>query len=248
VDEDDFRTDTNSASMQLLVPLLAAAATGLALFMAVTGRSSKLETFSVITGAACVWLTVRASAWNFPVSLVNVAAYSVVYFQARLFADAGLQVVFFVLTLAGWFQWLYGGTGRTALRVGRASRLELVIVVACVAGSTLLLSYLLNHLGGSATFFDAFTTSLSLGGQWLLNRKRVENWWLWIVADVIYVPLYTYKHLYLTAFLYAVFLAMATAGLIEWVRVWRREQSLLPPPRGFEVVQTAVPASEQVPA
>ena len=239
---------SDDSRRQLLVPLLAAAATALAVFMFATGRSTALETFGVITGATCVWLTVRASAWNFPVSLANVAAFSVVFFRAQLFADAGLQVVFFVLTLVGWYLWLFGGTGRTSLPVTRAARGELAGVGVGIVASTLALWLVLSRYGGSASFFDALTTSLSLGAQWLLNRKRVENWWLWIVADVIYVPLYAYKHLYLTAFLYAVFLGMATAGLIEWVRLWRREQSLMPPPRGFEVVQTAVPASERVPA
>lgn len=224
------------------MPLLAIAATGLALFMYINARSSGLEAFGVVTGAACVWLTVRASAFNFPVSLVNVAVFSVVYFRARLFADAGLQVVFFALTLVGWYQWLYGGSGRTALRVRRASRSELLTVGASVAALTGLLWYSLNHLGGSATTFDAFTTSLSLGAQWLLNRKRVENWWFWIAADVIYVPLYAYKELYLTSFLYAVFLCMATAGLAQWLALSRRE--CRPTDRGFELIPFASRAAE----
>ena len=75
--------------------------------------------------------------------------------------------------------------------------------------------------GGSASFFDALTTSISLCAQWMLNRKYVESWYAWIAADLIYIPLYAYKELYLTAGLYAVFLVMATMGLFHWRGSWR---------------------------
>ena len=79
----------------------------------------------------------------------------------------------------------------------------------------------LRHLGGSASFFDALTTSISLCAQWMLNRKQVESWYAWIAADVVYIPLYAYKELYLTAALYTVFLVMATLGLLRWRATWR---------------------------
>ncbi|HVT79770.1 MAG TPA: nicotinamide riboside transporter PnuC, partial [Phycisphaerae bacterium] len=185
--------------------------------------ASGLEALSFITGAACVWLTVKENAWNFPISLLNVSTFCFVFFQSRLFADASLQVVYFILTLVGWYLWLYGGTHRTALRVARASRHESSLVLLSVAAMTLLFWSTLRYIGGSASFWDALTTAICLGAQWLLNRKRLENWILWIVADCIYVPLYLYKQLYLTSLLYAVFLVMAGIGLAQWRATWRRQ-------------------------
>jgi len=185
------------------------------------GVSKPLEAVSVVTGAVCVWLTVRESVWNFPVSLANVATFSVVYFGARLYADAGLQVVYFVLTLMGWYLWLHGGEQRTALRVSRVGTREAAGVAAAGAALTVVLWLTLRQVGGSASFFDALTTSISLCAQWMLNRKQVESWYAWIAADVVYIPLYAYKELYLTAALYAVFLVMATLGLLRWRATWR---------------------------
>lgn len=198
------------------------------------GGATLLEAVSFVTGALCVWLTVRESTWNFPISLINVATFCVVFYSVHLYADAGLQVVFFILTLVGWYQWLYGGAQRTALIVTRASLLELSLVLISGATSTLLLWQLLRHVGGSASFFDALTTSLSLCAQWLLNRKKIETWFFWIAADLIFIPLYAYKGLYLTAALYAVFLCMCVMGLRHWRHSMKH--SPISRDRGFDVV------------
>lgn len=198
------------------------------------GGTTPLEAISFVTGALCVWLTVRESVWNFPISLLNVATFCVVFFSVRLYADAGLQIVFFVLTLTGWYQWLYGGERRTALTVTHASLAERAVVLASGATMTFLLWQLLRFVGGSASFFDALTTSLSLCAQWLLNRKKIESWYFWIAADLIFIPLYAYKGLYLTSALYCVFLCMCMMGL----RHWRQSMNKLPVERdrGFDVI------------
>ena len=192
----------------------------LGMVMVGMGRASPLEAVSFVTGAVCVWLTVKENIWNFPIGLANTATYSVVFYEARLFGDSALQVVYFGLGLIGWYLWLYGGERRTRLQVTRARDLELVVVGLTVVVSTLVLWKTLRFLGGSASFWDASTTSLSLGAQWLLNRKRLENWHLWILVDIAYVPLYVSRGLNLTALLYAVFLVMAVMGLVRWRAVW----------------------------
>lgn len=197
----------------------------LAVAMAAGGRATWLEAASFVTGAICVWLTVKESIWNFPIGLLNVATFSVVFFQSRLFADAGLQVVYFVLGVIGWRLWLKGGEDRTQLRISRAPAFELLLIAVFIAGATLALWQLLHHAGGSASFWDALTTSLSLASQWLLNRKRLESWAGWILVDAIYVPLYIFKELYLTAILYALFLVMAMMGWRAWQRTLRESKT-----------------------
>ncbi len=192
--------------------------------MVALGRASPLEAVSFATGAVAVWLTVRENIWNFPIGIINTAGYSVVFFQARLYGDASLNVVYCLLGIAGWYLWLFGGERRSELRISRAGSNELGLVTATMALSTLLLWKTLHFVGGSASFWDALTTSLSLGAQWLLNGKRLENWHIWIVADVIYVPLYVSRGLHLTAVLYAVFLVMAVMGLLRWREVHADQQ------------------------
>ena len=198
------------------LPLLTGAVSAIAAVMCVNGQASVLEAVSFVTGAVCVWLTVRESVWNFPIGLVNTATFFVVFVESRLYGDATLQVIYFILGLSGWHQWLFGGQNRTALLVSRAPLPEMRSLGGVVVAGAIVLWQALHALGGAATFWDATTTSLSLGAQWLLNRKRVQNWDLWILADAIYVPLYLARGLTLTAMLYAVFLGMAFAGRRRW--------------------------------
>ncbi len=187
--------------------------------------SSSLEAVSFVTGALCVWMVVRENVWNFPLGLINVATFSVVFFRAGLYADAGLQVVYFIMNAIGWAMWLYGGQNRGPLVIQRSGKQELVVVGCAVVLLTFGLWSLLHQVGGAASFWDSLTTAISLAAQWLLNRKHLENWVAWIIVDAIYVPLYLAKDLYLTALLYAVFLVMAIIGLREWRRRWQ-EQTL----------------------
>ena len=200
----------------LAITTLCAFAGVLAATLALLHRATWLEAASFVTGAVCVWLTVKENIWNFPIGLVNVATFSIVFYQARLFADAGLQVVYFVLGIIGWRSWLRGGEHRSALKISRCTAAESQVLVGLVACATIGLWQLLHRVGGSASFWDALTTALSLASQWLLNRKRLESWIGWIAVDAIYVPLYASKSLYLTAVLYAIFLGMAVIGLRAW--------------------------------
>ncbi len=205
--------------------LLTFAVTALAVWMVFLDKASMLEALSFVTGAVAVWLTVKENIWNFPIGLVNTAAYSVVFFQARLFGDATLQLVYFGLCLSGWYLWLYGGVQKTRLSVTSAGRPELFTVGLTVAVSTLVLWKTLHFVGGSSSFWDALTTSGSLGAQWLLNRKRLQNWHLWILVDIVYVPLYVSRGLHLTAILYAIFLVLAVMGLRRWQGVRAASQT-----------------------
>src|SRR3954464_10170988 len=112
-----------------ILALLSVATGVLALILYLNGAATLLEAIAFVTGAICVWLTVRENVWNFPIGLVNVAAFAVVFFRARLFGDASLQVAYFILTAIGWYLWLYGGERRTALRVSRTPPLELALVL-----------------------------------------------------------------------------------------------------------------------
>ena len=185
------------------------------------------EALGFVTGAACVYLVVQQSIWNFPLGLANNIFFLVLFGQARLFGDAGLQVVYLVLGVHGWYQWLHGGEQRTALTITRASRQVLLVLAALIPLATWGLVLILRQVNGSAPLPDAFTTVLSLAAQYLLNRKMLENWFVWIVADVIYIYLYITRGLHLTAVLYGVFLCLCIAGLVRWRRTLRDEEAAL---------------------
>lgn len=182
------------------------------------------EVLAFITGGVCVWLIVKQNIWNWPIGIANDAFFVVLFLQARLFADMSLQVVYIILGFLGWFWWLHGGREATELTVSRVSRAQSVLLAFVVAASTYGGTIYLQSVRDSAPFLDAFTTALSLTAQYMLTRKYLENWWVWISADVIYIGLYAYKHLYLTSVLYAIFLSMCIAGLMQWTRSMQQDR------------------------
>lgn len=187
--------------------------------------SGLTESLGFVTGAACVYLVVKENVWNFPLGIANNLFFLVLFAGARLYGDAALQILYVALGLQGWYLWLRGGENRTALAVGRAPRRLLLWTAAFVVAGTAAMTFALRALKDSAPLLDAFTTVLSLAAQYLLNRKAVENWLLWMAADVVYVYLYLSRGMVLTAVLYSVFFCLCVAGLRGWRRSLARREA-----------------------
>lgn len=181
------------------------------------------ELLGFVTGAVCVWLVARQHIANWPIGIANNVFFLLLFGAAGLYADAWLQVVYIALALYGWWQWLFGGqrpgavVRRGALGVSRTSVREWAVLAAAgVVGTAALTALLARETDSTVPFWDAVTTVLSLLATYGQCRKRLESWWLWIAADVIYIPLYAYKELWLTASLYSVFMALCVVGLLSW--------------------------------
>jgi len=184
---------------------------------------SILEWVAAIAGAISVYLSARENIWSWPTAIVNVGLYIIVFRRTGLYSDMGLQVVYLALSIYGWYEWLYGGKNRSMLRVSRATAREWLIAAPVALIFWLALARYTATLPGVALpYLDSGLTTLSLVAQWMMTRKILENWMLWIVADIAYVPMYLYKGLPVTAALYALFLALAALGLRSW---WRSYQT-----------------------
>jgi nicotinamide mononucleotide transporter len=171
-----------------------------------------------VTGLITVWLTVRNNVWNWPWGLINSAVFLVEFWTAGLFADSTLQIVYLVLGVYGWWAWLRGKNA-APLPISRLTLRGAVLAgVATVVMTAIFATVLANALGSTVPLWDGLTTALSLVAQVLLTRRIYENWFFWLAADVIYVPLYLSKHLPLTSVLYVVFLGLCVAGLVHWKR------------------------------
>lgn len=205
----------------LLVPAAMLGATALKLWPAGFEPAGYGEVLGFATGGVCVWLVVREHVWNWPVGMLNNVLLFALFYRGSLFADAGLQVVFFALAVLGWWQWSRGGPAGPVLPVRRATHLEWVLVVAAVPLGTLVLWNILVELNGAAPLWDALAAVLSIAAQTLMTRKRLEHWLLWIAVDCISVPLFASRDLKFIAALYAVFLVMCVIGLVRWWREWR---------------------------
>ncbi len=178
-----------------------------------------LEVIAALTGAISVYLSVRQNIWSWPTAIVNVVLYTLVFYDAKLYADMGLQVIYAVLSIYGWYEWLHGGENKTALHVTRTNpRVGLVLSVIALAGAGVLGLMLRGATDAALPFMDSFLSSTSLVAQWMMTKKKLENWLVWIAVDVLYVGMFIFKHLYLTSALYAVFLVLAVRGYIDWRR------------------------------
>ncbi|MHA6759473.1 nicotinamide riboside transporter PnuC [Streptacidiphilus sp. PAMC 29251] len=213
--------DVSHALGELVAPL------NTVLFHVGQDAVSWAELLGFATGAIGVWLTVKVKVWNFPVGIANNLFWLVLFWSARLYADALLQIVYLGLAAVGWWVWLHGGELRTRRAMGRADRRTLLVLLALLVPVTWGLTVVLTQAHDIAPFWDALTTALSLAAQWLLNAKQIENWYFWIAADVVYVPLYFTKALNLTGIVYVLFLSMCLLGL----RAWHRELATAAPAR-----------------
>lgn len=177
---------------------------------------STVELTGTIFGVAGVWLTIKRNILCFPAGIINVALYAYLFLQSKLYADALLQLFYIVLLVYGWFRWSRIDNTPDLKITTTSSSLLFLLLVVCLASTLILGFFFRNYTDASLPYLDSLTTSMSLIAQWMIAKKKIENWLLWIVADIIYVWMYVYKNLYLTSVLYAVFIILAIAGYITW--------------------------------
>ena len=178
--------------------------------------TSPLELISFVLAVITVVLNIRQKHWAWLFSIASSATYAVVFFDARLYGDMGLQFVFIIASIWGWTMWLRGA-GNGPLVVKRLNPGTRAWVLVAWFGGFVVLSTFLDHFTDTdVPHADGFLTAGSLMGQLLLARKKLENWHIWIAVDILYVGLYVYKGLMLTAVLYGVFVLLAIAGLRAW--------------------------------
>jgi nicotinamide mononucleotide transporter len=178
-----------------------------------------LEHVAVACGLANIYLTIRQNIWCWPVGVVMVSLYIYIFFNAKLYSDTGLNVFFLAMQFYGWYHWTRGPVehARSLSAVTRLHRRGWLLTAGGVLAGTAALGGVMHRFTDAALPYpDAFTTMLSVIAQFQLTRKILDNWTLWIVADVVYIGVYSIKSLYWTAGLYVVFLVMCVQGYREW--------------------------------
>lgn len=179
------------------------------------------------TGLVCVFLASRRNVWNFPIGIANNIVFIALFFGHKLYAEVGLQVVFLVLGVMGWLNWVRAqhredSAGEDFVRVAPARHVALAVLVGI--GATALLVWLLGHTDSTTPIPDAAITAFSLVAQFMLNMRWLQSWWVWIAVDVVSVALYAYKGLWITAALYLVFIGLCVSGLLGWTKHHRAMQ------------------------
>lgn len=191
--------------------------------------TSILEFIAVITGIGSVWYARRENILVYPVGIVSVLIYVYICFNTRLYADAGINTFYFLMSVFGWYKWTHTTEGSEVLKISvNTSRQQVLYLLLTLIGFVVIISviWLFNrhdyvYMSSYVPWVDSVTTSIFLTGMLLMALKKVENWIYWIVGDLISIPLYFNKGLVFTSFQYIVFLAIAIMGYIEWKRRWQ---------------------------
>ncbi len=183
---------------------------------------SRIEIAAAILGLINIALLVARSVWNYPFGMAMVSLYAFVFFEAKLYGNAALQIFFFAVQVYGWRQWVKALDRDNRVIVARMSANEMLIAAGLIAiGIFSAGQFLAARPDASYPYWDAAITVISVGAQIQLARRRLENWILWIIVDILAVGLFWTKGLHPTALLYGVFLVFATIGFFSWRRAGR---------------------------
>lgn len=185
-----------------------------------------LEIFANIFNLASVVLTNRNSVQTWWLGIIGGVLYGVMFYEVKLYADVILQIFFILTNLYGWWAWIYGSAEQKELPITRIDFKNLilfgVVAIFLTAGHGFLLYRLTD---ASFPFVDSVILIFSIVAQFLLMRRKLESWYFWILVDLVAIPLYAAKGLYLTSAIYFLFLINAVFGLLNWLKIWRGEQA-----------------------
>jgi len=183
---------------------------------------SWIEIIGFVTGAACVYGVAKQKLWNWPVGILNNIAFIILFLGAGLYGETVLQVIFAAVAVYGWFNWVRGKAAtedRNDLPIRDAVRGEILLCIAATLAGTAAVAMILTHgTDSEVPWPDAFVLTASLAATYGQAKKIFQHWYVWILIDVVSIPLYVNRGLTLTAVLYAGFLALCVYGLIDWKR------------------------------
>lgn len=198
---------------------------------------SYIEFFGTIFTIWCVWLTVKAKVLSWPVGIIGSVLYLLLFYQIQLYSDLFEQVYFLITGFIGWWIWLHPkikteeGKNKE-LRISRNSINDNIFWIVVISAGTALLTYVTSNLHiwlpeyfpekAAYPLADAFTTVMSFTAQWLLAKKKIENWVLWIIVDAIGIWLYWFKGVKFISIEYMLFFVLASKGLLDWIKKYKK--------------------------
>ncbi len=179
------------------------------------------ESIGAIAGVISIYLNTRENPWGWPIGLLSVFCYLYVFWEVFLFGDVLLHLVYLIMGFYGWYQWVFGVSNSNGdnqkLEVKRGSTKKNLILLLIGAISTLIMGFLFSEFTeNTLPYADAFTTAFSLVGTYMLARKYIENWLLWMIVNSACIIIYYIKGLEITTVLYCIYLILAFVGYFNW--------------------------------
>ncbi len=181
------------------------------------------ELIGAVLGVAMVVCNIRQIHWGWPLAFASSILYVFVFANAKLYAEAALQIFFAITAIWGWWQWLHGSStsGQVLQPQALPAGITIKLIALCAISMPAIAFLLLKYTNSDVPGWDALPTVLSLAATYLLGKKYTANWPLWIVVNLISIGLFAYKGLWLTVGLYALFAVMAAVGWRAWLQVMK---------------------------
>jgi nicotinamide mononucleotide transporter len=177
-----------------------------------------IELLGALLSIIYLLLSIRQNILLWPVGILGAVLYVFVFFQTKFYADMGLNIYYFFISIYGWITWSKaGGQDQQGMPVVRAGMVRGLILITIFFFLFLVMGYLLDQFTDSPVpYWDAFTTSGSIVATWMLTKKIIEHWILWVIIDLVSLGLYIHRGLYPTTVLFAIYTTMAIVGFIQW--------------------------------
>jgi nicotinamide mononucleotide transporter len=196
---------------------------------------SLVEILGTLFGLWSVILAARGKVSNYPIGLINIIFFFAVFYQVQLYSDVFLQVYFFIISIYGWWKWLHPkadeSKGKNELRITAFSLKTDIIILTIIFAGVAVFGTLMKNLHlllpvvfqypAAFPYYDSFVAVASVVAMYLLARKKLENWAIWIAIDAFCIVLYYLKGIKLMSLEYLIFLIIATFGFIRWRREYR---------------------------
>ncbi|TAK31072.1 MAG: nicotinamide riboside transporter PnuC [Saprospiraceae bacterium] len=186
-----------------------------------------LEIIATACGLVHVFLLTREKVIAWPFGIATVSIYVYIFFASRLYSDAILHVCYIFINSYGWYNWARRKDALAEVKISRMRPSEIAILAAIIFAGSIAWGYFMdNNTDADFAYYDAFTTVASLSAQYLLTQKKIENWAVWIVVDLVAIPIYLLKELYVTSGLYFVYLLLCISGLMGWWKTLRQHTAI----------------------
>ncbi len=178
------------------------------------------EVLGTLFSLIYLYFSIKQNIWLWPLGIIGSAIYASIFFNARIYADMGLQIYYVLISIYGWYHWSFGKDGNHGpqkIKVKYTGRKTALILVLITSLLFIIISQILIYFTDSEIpYWDAFTTAVSISATWMLAKKYIEHWLIWIVVDLVSSGIYFYKELYFTIFLYLIYTIMAIIGYLKW--------------------------------
>ena len=182
-------------------------------------NSNYIELLGLIFGLLYVILSIKQNIWCWPVGFITSAWYIYVFFISKFYADMGLQVYYLFVSVYGWYNWMFGARSKKQddLKISKTSlKLAIVLILVTLTLFGVISFILVNYTDSELPYWDSFTTAASFVATWMLAKKIIEHWIIWVIVDFVSLCLYIYKGLYPTVLLFAVYTILAILGYYAW--------------------------------